>query len=54
MPYESFCDHNICNIVIPIILRQPRIKSQMRNILEIDALHENGAQNDRSVVLLCA
>ena len=37
------------------IPRQPRMmKSQMNNILEIDALHENGAQNGRSVVRLCA
>ena len=30
------------------------MKSQMNNILEIDALNENGAQNGRYVVRLCA
>ena len=54
MLYESFCAHNIYTIAIPIIPRQPRImKSQLKNILEI-ALYENGAQNGRSVVRLCA
>ena len=55
MLYESFCAHNIYTIAIPIIPRPPRImKYQMKNILEIDALYENGAQNGRSVVRLCA
>ena len=53
MLYESFYAHNIYTIAIPIIPRQPRImKSQMKNIHEIDALYENGAQNGRSVVRL--